>query len=113
MIPEAQTLQIVKEHFPEIPFEQSKNSTGSIRHIADHLMTLLGNQDYTSVQKLLHLVNDLHGHACAVIRNGFENILYYQLGTWMASRRERKELQRLLPAGVEQIIARQFISSSI
>jgi hypothetical protein len=113
MIPEAQTLQIVKEHFPEIPFEQNKSSSGSIRHIADHLMTLLGREDYNGVQKLLHLVNDLHGHACAVIRNGFENIVYYQLGNWMAARRERKELQRLLPAGMEQMIARQFISSSI
>jgi hypothetical protein len=112
MIPEGQVLQIIKEQFPEIPVNETETTLHNLLQVSNYAIWLYANEDYEAANNLMQLIGDIYNHGSPVVRMGMDNILFYNLGTWFISDKSRN-MHQLLPAVVQQIIVKQFISSAI
>ncbi|MES2703626.1 MAG: hypothetical protein V4649_13370 [Bacteroidota bacterium] len=111
MIPEAQTLQIIKEKFDGIAIHETASTMANIHAISNYAVACIDEGDNEGLQQLMAAIDDIYGYCCPIVRTGLENVLFYNLGSRIAADDQRAALEQLLPARICSIIHKQFIAS--
>lgn len=114
MIPSSEIIEMIKEQFPDmkVTCERSKVMQG-FECISAYAKDLLDAGNRSKFAELVHFVEECYSVGHGNIKTGIDNVLLYNIGTYIDCSHESRQIRDMLPARMRTVLIRQYGASAL
>lgn len=116
MIPDRQTIEIIREHCRNMHWEEHYSSLTIFKQfekVTDYIIQLIERNDDRSFQKTVQLIDDLYGHCSPAAVIVIDNVFLFRYGAFIEQSADRNELLSSLPSRLQEKVISQFNASAL